>query len=344
MPFIKHIVNCSSVSIVGLDKNTGKTECLNYILRRTKDVASQIAVTSIGMDGERTDIVTGTSKPEIELYPGTVFITAEKLYRQRKLDAEVLDISSGTTALGRLITARVKTTGKIMIAGPQDSLWLNEVLASLHKYNVQTTLVDGAVSRKSHSSPAVCQAMILCTGAALSANISKLITQTKFVYELSQLPQADICTATSVELLQLPMGMYSIDELQAIRKLDIASAFILDEHLEKLTRCTNTLFVTGVVNERLLQLLSAKKDATIKLIVKDFTRLFVQPASLRCFVASGNSIEVLSKPKVLAVCLNPTAPNGYCLNSKEVCTQLSEVLKIPVYDIKKMESYDAVLT
>ena len=34
MPFVSDIVKYDSLSIVGLEKNTGKTEALNYILRR----------------------------------------------------------------------------------------------------------------------------------------------------------------------------------------------------------------------------------------------------------------------------------------------------------------------
>ena len=34
MPFIKEILKYDSLSIVGLEKNVGKTECLNYILSR----------------------------------------------------------------------------------------------------------------------------------------------------------------------------------------------------------------------------------------------------------------------------------------------------------------------
>ena len=37
MPFINDIATFKSLSIVGLEKNTGKTECLNYILGRLKD-------------------------------------------------------------------------------------------------------------------------------------------------------------------------------------------------------------------------------------------------------------------------------------------------------------------
>ena len=58
MPFIKEILNYESLSIVGLEKNVGKTECLNYILYRLPLEKIKVAVTSIGIDGENKDQVT----------------------------------------------------------------------------------------------------------------------------------------------------------------------------------------------------------------------------------------------------------------------------------------------
>ena len=50
MGFVDDISDYRSLAIVGLEKNTGKTECLNYILRRIKDSADRFALTSIGID------------------------------------------------------------------------------------------------------------------------------------------------------------------------------------------------------------------------------------------------------------------------------------------------------
>ena len=48
---------------------------------------------------------------------------------------------------------------------------------------------------------------------------------------------------------------------------------------------------------------------------------------------------VLQKSKLIAVCVNPTAPNGYVLDSDILCGKLEEALKLPVYDIVK-NNYD----
>ena len=52
MPFISELLKYKSCSIVGLEKNTGKTECFNYVLQRLMPHEKRIAVSSIGIDGE----------------------------------------------------------------------------------------------------------------------------------------------------------------------------------------------------------------------------------------------------------------------------------------------------
>ena len=106
MGFVDDISDYRSLAIVGLEKNTGKTECLNYILRRIKDSADRFALTSIGIDGENRDQVCQTPKPEIIVPEGMIFVTSEKHYRERRLVAEIMEIDDHRTALGRLVIAR----------------------------------------------------------------------------------------------------------------------------------------------------------------------------------------------------------------------------------------------
>ena len=69
----------SSVSLIGMCKNAGKTTVLNRLIKDCRRMDESIALTSIGRDGERSDLVTNTKKPEIFVYDGTIIATAEKL-------------------------------------------------------------------------------------------------------------------------------------------------------------------------------------------------------------------------------------------------------------------------
>lgn len=336
MPFVDEILKYKSLSIVGLEKNTGKTECLNYVLRRLEHSGRRLALTSVGVDGEKTDRVTGTAKPETELYKSLIFITSEKHYRQKRISAEILEISTRSTALGRLVTARALSRGKVMFSGPADTLWLRQLINRMDAYNVDTTIVDGAISRLSHGSPAVTDSMILNTGAAVSASIPKLISHTRFVYELIRIPVFEGVKGTSETLLARESGIYSIDGNGATHDLNIPSVFLLKDHEKELFKYGNTIYVTGAVSDRMLDFIRMQKSfKNTTLIIRDFTRLFVKPETYRAFINSGHQLRVLLSTKLLAVCVNPVSPAGYVLNSEELCAGLSEALQIPVYDIKK---------
>lgn len=332
MPFIDELIKYNSVSIVGMEKNTGKTECLNYILRRLKGSTHRLAITSIGLDGEGLDQVTNTHKPEITLDTDNLFITTETHYRAKKLDANILDLSSKHTALGRLVTAQALKPGKIIIAGPTDTLWLKQLIEAMDNYRVDTTLVDGALSRKSIGSPAITEAMILTTGAALSANINSLVSQTTFVQELINLPKWE--SEQNEALLSISKGIWALDNENKWHDLQIESAFLLESNKEKLFDFGHTLFVSGAVTSGMLNFLRLQDGITkTKLIVRDFSRVFADKESYIAFLRSGGQINVLLQTKLIAICVNPVSPQGYLLDSEMLINSLKEKSNVPVYDI-----------
>ena len=189
MDLIENLMRVKSCSLVGLAKNTGKTVTLNYLLCHLP-AGCRVGVTSIGLDGESRDQVVGTEKPEIMLRAGSVFATTEKHYRDRRLVAELMDVSDIPTALGRLVTARTLIEGKVIIAGPGSTEQLKRWMRTVEK-EVDLILVDGALSRMSLASPTVSEGMILATGAAYSANIDTLVRKTAYVVHLINLPLWD---------------------------------------------------------------------------------------------------------------------------------------------------------
>ncbi|WP_082667092.1 hypothetical protein [Gabonibacter massiliensis] len=335
LPFIEEILKYNSISIVGLAKNAGKTECLNYILNRVKNTGKQFALTSIGIDGEDRDQVCQTPKPEIEVYEGMIFITSEKHYREKRLVSEIMDVSNRQTSLGRLITAKAVSQGKVLLSGPPDTASLRYLIEGMKRFNVDTTIVDGALSRLSLSSPAVTEAMILATGAALSCNIPQLVRKTKYIYDLICLDTADAMTAH--QLAGIENGVWSIDETGVVHDLNIPSVFMLEQHKEDIFRHGNTLFVAGAISDKLLQFLRAQKQIKeITLLIKDFTRVFASMESYYAFVKKGGQLKVLQKSKLLAVCINPLSPEGYCLDPDELRSAMQESLQIPVYNVKRI--------
>lgn len=334
MPFVENIRNYRSLSIVGLDKNTGKTVCLNYLLGRLNELGVSTAVTSIGVDGEQVDSVFATAKPEITLYEGMQFITSQQHYHQRRLVSKILAVDERRTALGKLVTAEVVCPGKVLLSGAATTGILKQQIEQFKQNGVQLTIVDGALSRLSLASPTVTEAMILATGAAVSPNIQQLISRTRFIYRLISLPEVSDQMRNS--LSSISSGIWGIDSDMQPHDLGIKSVFLLGRGEDDLFRYGNMLYVAGAVSDKLLKYLSAQPQIhETVLIVRDFTKFFVSMDVYADFTRRGGTIQVLQRSKLMAICLNPTSPQGYTLNSEEACRQLSDALECPVFDVKK---------
>lgn len=334
MPFVNEILKHRSLSIVGLEKNTGKTVCLNYILRRLNDMHVSVGVTSIGVDGEQVDSVFATAKPEITLYEGTCFITSEQHYLKRQLVSRLEAVDSNRTALGPLVTARVLVRGKALLSGAATTGILRKQIAQLGRMGTGISIVDGALSRLSLASPTVTDAMILATGAAVSANVKQLVVKTKFLHSLICLDEVD--PTQRERLSPIPSGLWAVDSDGQPHDLGIASVFLIDRAETDLLHYGRTLFASGAVSDRLLRILAAKSEG-ITLVTRDFTKLFITPEAYHEFTRRGGRLLVLQRSKLIAVTLNPTSPQGFLLDSKSTCSALSDALQMPVYDVMKIE-------
>ncbi len=317
MPFIDRILEARSVAVVGLEKNCGKTECLNYILRSLDTSERNICVTSIGIDGENVDQVTKTHKPEITLRKGMYFSTSEMHYRKRDLISEVRDISCESTALGRVITAKVVSEGKVILSGPSSTAALKRWMAEAESIGVDLTIVDGALSRMSSASPAVTEKLVLATGAALSSNLPTLVAQTAFTVEMIGLEEFD----SSLE--------YNDDE-----QIELSSMM----GMQQIPATVRRIVISGALTDMFLKkIITTMGDAVkgLEVTVKDFTRIFISPESYRAFLRAGGRLTVEKRSQLIALCVNPVAPNGYRMDSDRLCKALPEKTGLPVYDIVK---------
>ena len=292
MPFIKEILNYESLSIVGLEKNVGKTECLNYILYRLPLEKIKVAVTSIGIDGENKDQVTSTKKPEIFLREGMYFSTAESHYKERRLVSELVEITNERSSLGRIVTAKVSVGGKALISGPSSGVSLRRWVAGMEKFGIDLTIIDGAISRLSSASPAISKAMILSTGAAFSSNIQTLVQKTKFVVEMIGLPK--LVDSTRDALCDIESGVWGVDNDDNIIDFGLTSALAISSLKVDITKGMRIIYTVGALTDKLLKLVSDSKNIrNVTLVVKDFTKIFVSETAYRVFCNRGGKIMVL---------------------------------------------------
>lgn len=338
MPFIANIAKLKSLAIVGTAKNVGKTESLNYILSslHQRYPHLQLALTSIGIDGERRDQVTQTDKPEITLHEGMRFVTTENFFRQKSLPAEIFDIDRKyISSIGRLIYARGRGIGKTLIAGPSSTGGLHHVVHRMEQEGVNLTLIDGALSRLSLASPSVAEGMVLATGCAYSVQPEQLIKRMRELVCLILLPQLADRTLAK-QLSEVERGVRLITNEGTIINPNFASAITPDIwHDTTWLSMGSMLYVPGVISDKLLNQLRLVRQHS-QLVIKDFTRIFASGQTVQSYLASGREIKTLYSSKLMAITFNPLAPSGYRLNSERMCERLSETLSVPVYDVRKL--------
>ena len=120
---VRQLRQVQSISIVGMCKNAGKTTMLNWLLAHTGR-QQVLGLTSIGRDGESTDVVTGTEKPSIFVPAGTLIATAKDMLRLGDVTQEILVTTGIPTPL---IIMRARSDGYVQLAGPSITAQLKEV-------------------------------------------------------------------------------------------------------------------------------------------------------------------------------------------------------------------------
>ena len=100
-----------SAAVIGMCKNAGKTTVLNGLIRAFNAADELIGLTSIGRDGERSDLVTNTKKPEIFVQNGTLFATAAQAVELGTVSREILDVTDMSTPMGNVVLLRAMSDG-----------------------------------------------------------------------------------------------------------------------------------------------------------------------------------------------------------------------------------------
>ena len=149
-----------SLSLIGLSKNVGKTTTTNHLLETLIGEkyyrSDELALTSLGLDGETTDALTGLPKPRYIPQTGLlVATTAELLLKVESEGAQVERLLQlpGRTALGSVILARILRPGRLIIAGPTLLHDLRNAIDQLERLGTRLSIVDSAINRIGAAAP-----------------------------------------------------------------------------------------------------------------------------------------------------------------------------------------------
>jgi hypothetical protein len=324
----KLIAPARRLALVGLAKNTGKTETLASILRELAEQDRCVGVTSIGRDGEEHDVIDARiDKPRIVLQTGSLVASTGALMRTSGVAYERLAQTGVRTPLGEVVIARLGEQGAIEVAGPSAAEDVREVSEAMLGYGAEKVLIDGAIDRRAASSPAVADGLVMATGAILSENIEEVVAVTRDAVELVRLPKAGN-EVSEDERVALPRQIVLNGEPAEI-------AALLREHPR-----ASTFLVEGALGERFLEgLLAARPQRAgreLRIVVGDPTKVFLRHRGPNWYRRQGLEIEVLSTIDLKAITVNPVAPQSHRFDSK----RLRELIEATIADVPVLDVLD----
>lgn len=295
-----------SLSFIGMSKNSGKTTALNHVLAYLYRNKINVGLTSVGRDGEDKDVLTKKEKPKIVVQTGTMFATTTELLKVCAIQYEQLHQTGINTPLGEVLILLAKTDGAVQLCGPSSTLQTAVLREYLHSLGAQIVIVDGAFGRKTIASTAVTENTILCTGAALSPDMNRVVSETMHTYKLLMTEKA---------------GQNVIDCLQG-------SALALVSESGDITTFDRVALTNELVNGIIE---TGASDAAV--IVKDASKLLISELSTKKLQRRGIRILVRESICLQALTVNPFSPYGYEFDAEMFKETLSEKVNIPVINV-----------
>ncbi len=335
------------LALVGLAKNTGKTEALAALLRELEAEGRRVGVTSVGHDGEERDVIDSRiEKPRVRLPAGSIVATTDALLRASAVPHELLGDAGVRTPLGSVLIARLSGAGTIEVAGPSAAADVRAVSDAMLSYGAEQVLIDGAVDRRAASSPAVSDGLILSTGAVLARDISEVVSQTRDAVELVRLAPVEDSSETGRRLRALASADERGESVLVDGELEpvaLPPRFILVSDREQTAAMLDAnptarwLIVAGALPDRFLDNLVhavRKRRRELVLIVSDPTRVFLSKWGLGWYRRQGVELQTLNAIELEALTVNPVAPQSHSFDSAQLRALLEDAIAdVPVFDV-----------
>ena len=324
--------NTRTVSVIGMCKNAGKTTALNALISACSANGETLGLTSIGRDGERSDLVTNTKKPEIFVPSGTVIATAQMLLAEGDISREILESTSLSTPMGNIVIVRARAAGYVQIGGPSMTEELKLIRDELIGLGCTRIFIDGAISRKSLGTPQLADGVVLCSGASYNPDMRTTAEDTAYIASLFSLP----VYKTELDL--------SAGKFAAVGDY---GAYFADTVSELLTHIkangASAVAINGAVTDKIAAELSAagKLLSGVALVALDASRMLLGKASYDKLRRFASGVYVLKGARLLAVTVNPFSAYGNHYD-KTAFAELSAaavhgvVPDVPVIDVSEV--------
>ncbi len=310
----------TTLCLAGMCKNAGKTTALGALIGGARARGVSLALTSIGRDGEREDLITGTNKPPIYVTGGTLFATARGLLPKCDVTGEILDLTGIHTPLGEVVVLRALSDGFVELAGPSMTEQIVALTEKLKSFGAEKVLIDGALFRRSLCAPEAAEGVILSTGASCGPDMYKTAADTAFVAELLTLPVSG-----------------SWPDMGGRR---FARDGLYDDLTAALEGQGETLYLIGAFTDAMASALLRRKNIPKKICAEDGTRLLLSRENYEKLRARGVCFRVRRKNALIAVTVNPFSAYGAPYDPAAFRRLVEEKVSVPVVNVWKESQWN----
>jgi len=325
-----------SLAVIGLVKNAGKTTVVNALMANCRHL---FGLTSLGLDGERTDHLTGLAKPSIAPPAGTLIATTRGSLERSHYAMEILEELPFHTPLGRVVIGRAGSEGKIEVSGPTTLAELRVTIEALQAHGADQVLVDGAINRIGSASPRVSDGVVMATGGMVGDTLDDVVGTTVATLDMLMLPEVSVATRALVTpFLARNARAVAFAADGAFTELDLGTVVgegvTVAREVERLA--TRTLYVGGALTQEFVddftRVLPPRHQ--LRVVVRDATVLVLPPTGVARFRKRGIALEVLTALRVLAVTANPfRVPQPY--RSQLFFNAIADAIgdRAPIFDV-----------
>ena len=336
------------LALVGLAKNTGKTVTMNALLGELAAAGEAVGVTSVGRDGEQHDVIDfRIAKPLVRLRAGDLVATTDGLLSASGVPHELLERTGIRTPLGEVLLARLKGGSAIEIAGPSAAADTRAVADAMLSHGARRVVIDGAIDRRAASSPDVSDGLVMSTGAVLSTEIGEVVERTADAVALARVPglggsPEDARVRELAGSLDPGDGSLLDEELNAFplpsgRFVLTAEPAVIQDFLREGGTQPRWLVITGALPQRFLDGLvgyARRRPEPLKVLASDPTRIFLSGRGVDHYARAGIELRVLHPIELLALTVNPVAPQSHSFDSAELRHALAAAVPdVPVFDV-----------
>lgn len=316
------------LSIVGNCKNAGKTTVLNYLIQKL--YPKPIAITSIGLDGEKYDALSKLPKPRIFVYPGMIIATAKDTLKECQATYHLLYETNISSSMGNIVVIRIIEGGNCLIGGPSTIEQMEKLLLDLHQFSIEKILIDGAFFRLSLTT--ISEATLFVVGANYHYDMHKVIVHTQ-----AQLTLFSIQVFES-EYLKKQTNITLIDCHNHYHPLQIASLLEKDDVWQYVDSHTTHIYIPHAITSTFIQKwLKLRRVQRIQLIVKYPTHIVISDALLKRMMRYHDDVFVLYPSDIVGLCFNPYAVKGYTFDNDAFEKELQQITDLPIFNVKRIE-------